>query len=87
MYLKLDERFVITTDQNNFVLSELKVKGKESKNDGEEYLVAIAYYGTLQFALRGYVKNSVRLDSDSIKDVKLLMNKLEDIENIIRNIK
>lgn len=26
MYLKLDNKFVITTDQNIFVLNELKVK-------------------------------------------------------------
>lgn len=43
MYLKLDDKFVITTDKNNFVLNELKVKGKESKNVGEEYLVALAF--------------------------------------------
>lgn len=87
MYLKLDDKFVITTDQNNFVLNELMVKGKESKNVGEEYLVALAFYGSLQFAIRGYLKNSLRIDSDDINSVETLLNKLDIIEDIIGKIK
>lgn len=87
MYLKLDDKFVITTDQNNFVLNELKIKGKESKSAGEEYLVALAFYGSLQFAIRGYLKNSLRMDSDNINGVESLLNKLDTIEAIISKIK
>ena len=87
MYLKLDDKFVITTDQHNFVLNELKVKGKDSKNAGEEYLIALAFYGSLQFAIRGYLKNSLRMDSDDINGIEKLLNKLDTIEAIISKIK
>jgi hypothetical protein len=54
---------------------------------GEEYLVALAFHGSLQFAIREYLKNSIRMNSDDINSVEKLLNKLDTIEAIISKIK
>ena len=68
--------FYIDTDEHNFILGKINVKGEDSINVGQEYDVAIGYYGTLGQALKGYLKHSLRKNSDAVKDVK----RLDEIE-------
>lgn len=81
----IDEKFGITSDENNFVLFELKVLGEKSKNAGELTEATVGYYGTLQAALKGYAKYALR--SSEAKGLKEVMAKLDAIEKAIMNVK
>ena len=83
MEYKLDKNFSLTTDEHNFTLNKIRVKGEESENAGEEYYSAIGYYGTLEMCLKGYLKHSLRKDSDGVKNVNMLLNKLEEVNKNI----
>lgn len=79
--------FYIDTDEHNFILGKINIKGEESANAGETYDVAIGYYGTLGQALKGYLKHSLRKNSDAVRDVESLMKRLDEIEAKIDNTK
>ncbi len=85
MRLMIDDKMGITSDENNFVLFELKVLGEKSKNAGELTESTIGYYGTLVQALRGYSKYSLR--SSEAKGLKEVLAKLDAIEKAIMNVK
>ena len=85
MYIKLDENYIIKSDENNYILSELKVASESAKNAGEIVEKTIGYYGTIQQALRGYAKISTRQpNQDGYKE---LLQKLDAIEQAILKVK
>lgn len=79
--MQIDERYLINNDENNFRLAEIKVRGAEAKNPGEERLVVQGYYGDLSSALKGYLKYSLR--NDFPEGVDEVYNKLQEIEKNI----
>lgn len=85
MRLMIDEKIGISSDENNFILFEIKVRGKDSKEAGAEFESTLGYYGTLQAALKGYAKYSVR--HSDVKGMKELMAQLDAIEKAIINVK
>ena len=86
MRVMLDERYGIGSDENSFVLFEVKVKGKDSKDVGGVYDVTIGYYGSLEQALQGYVRNSLRRN-DEINHLKELVNAIDKLNKTIKDIK
>lgn len=46
-YLKINERYGITTDQYQFILSEKRIAGDDSKTPGEEIWRGISYHTSL----------------------------------------
>ena len=85
MNVKIDEQFGISTDENIFILYEVKTKGKESKDFGAEYESTIGYFGTLPKALEGYLKHSLRKNSNGVKTTIDLLARLEDLNACINN--
>ncbi len=79
--MNIDEKYLINNDENNFRLAEIKVRGAEAKNPGEERLVVQGYYGDLSSALKGYLKYSLR--NDFPEGVDEIYNKLQEIEKNI----
>lgn len=77
----IDDKYLINNDENNFRLAEIKVRGSEAKNPGEERLVVQGYYGDLSSALKGYLKYSLR--NDFPEDVSEIYSKLQEIEKNI----
>jgi bacterioferritin (cytochrome b1) len=51
MNLQLDEKYFLETDENNFILKELKVNQKTK----EKYKEAIAYQSTLEQIMTSYM--------------------------------
>ncbi len=85
MKLELDKEFFIESDENNFTLFKKGITGEKSKVQGLETIKPIGYYGTLQNALRGYTKHSLRLlENENVQDI---LDKLNSIEAIILKIK
>lgn len=84
MILKIDSDYIITSDENNFILSNVYLSGDKSKNPGEEKVKTIGYYGSLESALNGYVKISLRnLEGDLLN----VINKLDELKESIKGIK
>lgn len=85
MKLELDNEFFIESDENNFTLFKKGITGDKAKNPGKETIKTIGFYGTLQSALRGYTKHSLRLlENENVQDI---LDKLNSIEAIILKIK
>ena len=82
MYLELDEEFVVKTlDPNNLGLCQKVVrKNKDTKEDYED-LKVIGYYGTLEVALKGYLKYKIRFSEVDTAD-----RLIELIENVNKTI-
>lgn len=85
MKLDLDKEFFIESDVNNFILFKKSLTGEKAKVQGLETVKPIGYYSTLQNALRGYTKHSLRLlENENVQDI---LDKLNSIETIILKIK
>lgn len=82
MRIDLDNGYSIKSDENNFILVENRVKGKDSVNVGELYEVSIGYYGSLPAALNGYVKNYLR-KNDNISNIEELMEAINELHTTI----
>lgn len=60
MIIKLDDKFALVTDDYNFVLNGIRIKGEDSVNAGEEYLSPIGYYWYLKSWFRGVFKAFIK---------------------------
>lgn len=85
MKIMIDDIYGICSDENNYILFELKTRGEKAKNVGEQVEANIGYYGTIQQALKGYAKISTRQpNQDGYKE---LLQKLDAIEQAILKVK
>ncbi len=82
MRIDLNNVYSIKSDENNFILIENRVKGKDSANVGEAYEVSVGYYGTLPTALNGYVKNYLRKNED-ISNIEELIEAINELHTTI----
>mgnify|MGYP003402492634 FL=1 len=82
MRIDLDNVYSIKSDENNFILVENRVKGKDSVNVGEAYEVSIGYYGSLSVALSGYIKNYLRKNED-ISNIEELIEAVNELHTTI----
>ncbi len=74
-------KYVITSDSLNIILNERKVV-KDGKRKGEEYLVPIGYYGTIEGCMEALLRYKVRKSqATSIKGL------IEDVNEISKFIK
>ena len=87
MIIKLDDKFALVTDDYNFVLNGIRIKGEDSVNAGEEYLSPVGYYGTLKASLERYLRHSLRKDANGVDNVDKLLNKLNEIQKSIEGIR
>lgn len=90
MEVNIDSEYRITTNVRNYILETKKVRGKDSKNTGEEYWVEapMCYYTTLAGALQGWKEQRI-LNSDvqSVQELQQLITKLNNnIEKLINQL-
>ena len=79
--IKLDDKYFITVDSNNFKLCEIRIAGDDSKNPGGEREAIIGFYGTLDYCLKGYVNLSLR--SELPENIEELILKLDTLKKTI----
>ena len=85
MKIMIDDIYGICSDEANYILFELKIRGEKAKNVGEVVESNVGYYGTIQAALKGYAKISTRQpNQDGYKE---LLQKLDAIEQAILKVK
>ncbi|WP_077174053.1 DUF5405 family protein [Yersinia proxima] len=60
MHIRI-EGYVITSNENEFVLNTVNVFGKDSKNAGETYLKVIGYYPMLNQLITALIMRSLKL--------------------------
>jgi hypothetical protein len=53
--INIDDRFYIDTDPLNYILKVRRTKQK-GKNEGQEAIIELGYYNTLDNALEGYIE-------------------------------
>lgn len=82
MRIDLDNVYSIKSDENNFILVENRVKGKDSVNVGEAYEVSIGYYSSLPASLSGYIKNYLRKNED-ISNIEELIEAVNELHTTI----
>ena len=78
MDIKLKGNYVITSDNNQFILSKVLVKQKSS----EEYYSSVGFYGSLEHALNAYTKNVI-LQSEATS-IKELLDELASIKQYLK---
>lgn len=77
MELKLNDSYVITTDQYNYTLNKILV----NKKNGEEYLSPVGYYSNLNNLIDSLINKEVRES-----DVRSISDVLEVIEDVRKDI-
>lgn len=69
IHIVIDNKFVITSDQFQFILQEKKI-AKSGKNAGEEWLSTVGYYPKLSQLVSGLLHNSIlTCDSTSLESL------------------
>lgn len=58
IYIEVGDRFVVTSDQFQFILQEKKI-AKSGKNAGKEWLGAVGYYPTISRLVSGLILHGI----------------------------
>lgn len=83
--IKINDKFVVDSDESQFVLKELStIQDEKSKNFGQETQIVLGYYSTLEQSLYGLEKILSRR-AIKIKDytLKEAIGELQKIHNEI----
>lgn len=83
MVLQLDDNYKIESDSTAFVLYRRTVPKDETK---EPYYTAVSYNGDLTFALMSYSRYVQKDVFKESKDIKELLEKLEEIKQTIKKV-
>ncbi len=82
MDIRIGKKHAIVSIPMNIVLREKKVRGKDSKQPGEEYWIDIGYFGKVEDALNALLDEKIRnSDAKSLADVIKVIN---DTKELIR---
>lgn len=83
MNIQINDNYRITSDKHNVILEEKKVAEK-GKNAGQAYYKQIAFYPSLQLALKGFAKFNINFsNAESIEELQqLLINIDKTIERV-----
>ena len=77
--IRINEDLAIAPDQNQWVLLERHVMGKESKRAGEEKWVAIAYYSKLHQCLDKVLRlTAVKREPADLAELIQLVQEVHD---------
>lgn len=71
--IKINDKFVVDSDESQFVLKEIsKVQDENSKNYGKETYAVLGYYSTLEQSLCGLEKilsrRAIRIKDCNLKE-------------------
>lgn len=83
MNIKIDKNYSLKSDARNVMLVENKVI-QEGDNKGNPTEITLGYYGTIEGALKGYLRLKINLsDATTIEG---LLKEIKKIEKTIENI-
>lgn len=76
MKIKIDDNYSLSSDARNVMLVENKVS-----QEGKEYETTVGYYGTVETALKGYLR--LKINSSDAITVPELMADIKRVEKTI----
>ncbi len=79
MNIKIDNNYSLKSDPRNVVLIENKVSEK-----GTEYESTIGYYGTVESALKGYLKH--KNNTSEATSINQLLNEIKETRKTIESV-
>ena len=88
--LKINDKFCVDSDENQFVLKEIsKVQDEKSKNFGQDTYIVLGYFATLAQALSGLEKilsrRAIRIKDCNLKEaIKEIQAIHEDIFKCVK---
>lgn len=82
MIITIDENFFIRTDSSQFILEYISIDTNE--NGEEKTSKKTQFYSTLEGALNGYMKSSLRKNESKIEDVKGVIQVIESTYQTIK---
>lgn len=86
MFMMIDKRYGVKSDDSNMILFEIKKYGEKSKKAGENYTEVIGYFKNIENVLKRYMSLAIMNDTTSTTIKKLLV-KLGSISKTIKGIK
>lgn len=77
--IEVGDKWVITSDQYQFILNEKKVV-QSGKKAGEEWLDTVGYYSKINQLISGLVHHQIQ--NSEIKSLKVMADEIERIGNV-----
>lgn len=83
MNIKIDKEYTLQSDDRNIILVRTN-KVKKGENAGGTYDQNISYHGTLQAALKDYLR--VKTNTSQATSIQELLNEVKEIKKTIENV-
>lgn len=83
MNIKIDKEYTLQSDDRNIILVKTN-KVAKGKNAGETYDQNVSYHGTLQSALKDYLR--VKTNSSEATTIQELLKEVKEIKKTIENV-
>lgn len=72
--IKIGEKYVITSDNLQFILNQVAVKGDKSNQAGETYLKAVGYYYSIDLLVKALMQRELRQsDATSLEQCRQIL--------------
>ena len=81
MILQINDKFRITTDENNVIIEERRVAGEKAKNPGVEIWKPVAFFRTLEQACTRILDMGVY--ESTAEDIKSLLQTMTQLKSEI----
>jgi hypothetical protein len=83
--IRIGDRYMIDADEHCFTVSDIMVRGENTKKPGEEYLRPISYHGTLTEALQSISRRMQRQIVSEKEQITLAdaIRRMRDVESRI----
>lgn len=83
MNIKIDKEYTLQSDERNVILVKTK-EVERGENIGESYEQNVSYHGTIQSALKDYLR--VKINSSEATSIKELLKEVREIKKTIENV-
>lgn len=68
--IRINDKYGIEVDEANYMLVRFRIAGEKSKNVGQEEVITLGYFSTLEGVLKAALKN-VEMETLGAKDYSL----------------
>ena len=83
MDIKIDKDYKIKSDERNIILVKVQ-KQKDGKNKGQLVESGVGYFGTVQEALKDYLR--IRTNTSAATSIKQLLQEIKNAEKTIEEV-
>ena len=85
MKIKINDKFRVTTDKDNFILEQSRVAGEKAKNTGEFVWKQEGFYTTFDSALRGLLRRELLdCDAETVEELRAVVQDVQEHIDVIK---